>query len=214
MLQCVSLFYTDFQGIVELYGNDIRSYSPKERARRMAVLPAEHDIPFDFSVYDIVAMGRTPHIGLVPHVTEHDHQRICAALQSTATASFADRSIHDISSGERQRVFIAQALCQEPAVLVMDEPTAHLDLVHQKEIMDILKTLNKNNQLTIIMVSHDINLAAQYCSRIMLMKQGTIIADGEPAQIMRAETMNILYGEGVTVVTQAETKRCCVHVKN
>jgi iron complex transport system ATP-binding protein len=213
LLKCVSRAYPCFEGAIAVNELDIRRYSQRRLAKIMAVLPSELLIPFDFTVYEIVSMGRTPHMGLFGPLSAHDTRLIADAHAATDTAHLASRSIHEISSGEKQRVFIAQALCQEPKIILLDEPTAHLDLIHQKEIMDLLKTLHITQRVTVVMVSHDINLAAQYCSRIILLKQGVIVADGEPAQIVNTDVISVAYGKGVGVHIDEISRKRFVYVQ-
>lgn len=183
-----------FGGTIHLNGENILNYSRKSLARMVGILPAELHIPFDFSVKDIVLMGRTPYTGFYSKFTLLDEEIVQDALQATDTQLFADRMIHSLSSGEKQRVLIAQALAQKPELLLLDEPTAHLDFNHRKKILDLLWDLNKTHGITIIMVSHDINYVSEYCSRLILLKDGIILADGTSHDIIKTENFHELYG--------------------
>ena len=187
------------RGEIILFGRSLSRLSRREIARRIAVIPQDSPMLFAFSVLDIVLMGRTPHIGRLRGVDERDIEIAHRALERTDTLHLRDRLITELSGGERQRVVIARALAQEPEVLFLDEPTSHLDLNHQVEIFDLLYHLNVETGLTVLCVTHDLNLSSEYCERIVLLKKGQIVDSGSPEQIITAENIRSVYGAEVIV---------------
>ena len=187
------------RGEIILFGRSLSRLSRREIARRIAVIPQDSPMLFAFSVLDIVLMGRTPHIGRLRGVDERDLEIALRALERTDTLHLKDRLITELSGGERQRVVIARALAQEPEVLFLDEPTSHLDLNHQVEIFDLLYHLNVETGLTVLCVTHDLNLSSEYCERIVLLKEGQIVDSGPPEQIITAENIRSVYGAEVIV---------------
>lgn len=201
LIRAISRLYPEMEGEILLNAKNLRHYSRKELAQFIGVVPAELYIPYDFSVRDIVRMGRTPYTTLYTRLTAHDEDVVSHALAVTDCLEIAERLINSLSSGEKQRALIAQALAQEPALLLLDEPTAHLDINHQKEIMDVLWHLNQDKKLTIVMVSHDVNCAAEYCSDIMFLKDGMLVQQGKPGDILDAEHIGNLYGTFIHVAS-------------
>jgi len=149
----------------------------------LALVPQEVSVPFAFTVAELVALGRTPHVHAWRGETAADRAAVQRALAVTETLALADRFYTDLSGGERRRVMIAMALAQEPRLLLLDEPTAHLDLHYQLALLDLLRTLNRRG-LTIVASMHDLNLAAMYFPRLVLLRSGTVIADGPPADVL------------------------------
>jgi len=182
------------EGAITVFGRDLESYSTTALARRVASVQAETTVPYEFSVREIAAMGRSPHLSSWKRPSGDDDAIVDEALETADITRFSSRPIQSLSSGERQRAFIAQALVQRPSLLLLDEPTAHLDLNHQVEIMRMLTRLNRHAGLTIMLVSHDIILAAEFCSRIILMDNGAIQAAGIPGEVITAERLSAVYG--------------------
>lgn len=156
-------------GTVNIESKDITSYDAKSLARRIAVVRQEFVPVFDFTVFEIVAMARTPYMSTLGFETDSDTAAIRRAMEVTDTYRFANRGLANLSGGERQRVFIARALAQETTILLLDEPTSYLDFKHQVDIYDLLKEAQQQTGKTIIAVTHDINLAVQYCDRALLL---------------------------------------------
>ncbi len=154
-----------------------------ELARYLAVVEQEREIGFDFTVREIVALGRLPHRGRFARETKADKQRIGRAMELANVAPFAERSIHELSGGEKQRVFLAMALAQNPRVLLLDEPTTYLDINYQLQIMEIL-CQQAVAGLTVLMAIHDLNLAAQYADRVAILHRGQLLAVGRPADVL------------------------------
>ncbi|UCD49074.1 MAG: ABC transporter ATP-binding protein [Phycisphaerales bacterium] len=158
-------------GTISIEAANIRSYRQRDLARKVAVVRQESIPPFGFSVAETVMMARTPHYGHWGFETQADRELVAEALDATDTAPFAWRPLADLSGGERQRVFIARALAQDTPILLLDEPTSFLDLKHQVEIYDLLKSVQRDRGRTIIAITHDINLAAQYCDRALMLQR-------------------------------------------
>jgi len=157
-------------GTISIEAGDIRSYSRRDLARKVAVVRQESIPPFGFSVAETVMMARTPHYGPWGFESQRDRTLLAEALDATDTTQFAARPLADLSGGERQRVLIARALAQDTPILLLDEPTSFLDLKHQIEIYDLLKSIQRDKGRTIIAITHDINLAAQYCDQALMLQ--------------------------------------------
>ena len=181
-------------GQVYLKGENIQSLSRRDMARHIAVIPQDTGFFFGFSVLEMVLMGRTPHLKRLQRAGKRDHALALEALQKTDLLPLKDRKLTELSGGERQRAVIARALAQEPEILLLDEPDSHLDIGHQMEVFDLLRELNCIQSLTLFCVSHNLNLAAAYCHRLMLMQAGRIVATGTPADVITPEHIYALYG--------------------
>lgn len=187
------------EGEVILEGRSLRSYPRREVARRLAVVPQMSPAPFEFTVREIVQMGRTPHLGRLQGERAADREAVRRALDLTETASFADRPATELSGGELQRVVIARGLAQESPIMLLDEPVAFLDINHQAQIFDLLARLNTEQGRSILCVSHDLNLAAEYCQRLVLLNRGRTVTDGPPEQVLTEERIEEVYGCQVVV---------------
>ena len=181
-------------GAVQILGRQVVHYAKKALARKLALVPQLPAEDFPFRVREIVLMGRSPHLGVLGLDREKDRLLADRAMEFTGVGQFADRRLDQLSGGERQRVFIARAICQEPEVLLLDEPTAALDLAHQVRIMDLMEQLKKDRGTTVIMVSHDLNLAAMYADRLLLMGKGKLVSLGPPVDVLRYEVLEKTYG--------------------
>lgn len=192
-------------GGLELFGRDLRGMRQDAVARAVALVPQDTLQVFPFTIAEVVLMGRFPHhqarwsLGALGWETEEDLRLAKAAMADLDIAHLAHRSIGDVSGGERQRAIIARALTQQPRVLLLDEPTAFLDLNHQIEICRTLRRLNETRGLTVVLVSHDLNLASQYCDRLMLLKEGRPFRIGTPDEIIRPDILQAVYGCAVLI---------------
>ncbi len=180
-------------GDIIIKGKNIEKYSRKELARIMGVVPQDMIPAFDFTVYEIVAMGRYPHLGIIDPISDNDERLIFDALKKTGTYDLKDKSIREISGGERQRVFIARAIAQDPAIILLDEPTSNLDIRYQIEILEIIEKMREGGK-TIVMSMHDVNLAIRYCTKLALISDGKIYAIGEPDIVINEESIQNVYG--------------------
>lgn len=173
---------------------DLLKMTPSELAKKMSVVPQTFNIDFPFSGLDTVLMGRTPFLKRFQAETDKDYSLAEWAMKLTNTWHFRDRSVTQLSGGELQRVILARALVQEPEIILLDEPTAHLDIQHQMELLELLESLNKTTNLTVIAVLHDLNLASQFSDEIIMLKEGEIFAQGPTAQVLTAENIRAVYG--------------------
>jgi iron complex transport system ATP-binding protein len=185
-------------GRVCLLGDEVSRLPRREAARRVAVVPQEFTVQFPYTVRQIVEMGRTPRLNLLGALAAVDHTAVDSALATTEIAHLADRVFNELSGGERQRVLLALALAQEGQVLLLDEPTAHLDIRWQIETLELLRRLNAERGLTILAAMHDLNLAARYFSRLILLNR-RVVADGPPSRALEQELLGAVYGAAVTV---------------
>lgn len=181
-------------GDVELFGRPLRGRSRKALARTIAVVPQTQPMDVPFCVAEVVLMGRSPYMGLLGMESPEDLRVAENAMSFTGVSELARRKFDRLSTGERQRVLIARAICQQPRIMVLDEPTASLDLAHQVHIMELMERLRSHDGTTIIMVSHDLNLAAMYADRLLLMRSGKIISAGSPGEVLNYETLERAYG--------------------
>ncbi|OPZ79659.1 MAG: Hemin import ATP-binding protein HmuV [bacterium ADurb.Bin429] len=186
-------------GEVLLAGMPVASYPPREVARRVAVVPQTSHPAFAFTVREVVEMGRHPYLGRFATPGSEDRQAVDEALALTDLLDLQHRPVDHLSGGEFQRVTIARALAQRPAVLLLDEPTAHLDIGHQLAIFDLLARLHVEQNLAVLCVSHDLNLAAEYCQRLLLLSIGTVYAEGAPTAVITQENLLAVYGTLVRV---------------
>lgn len=182
------------RGRIDLFGEPIHRFSRRALARRMAFVPQTIPIDFPFTVAQVVLMGRAPHLGMLGLEQENDHQIARQAMAFTGIGHLADRRLFQLSGGERQRVFIARAICQETPMILLDEPTASLDLAHQTRVMDLMNRLKAEKEITIVMVSHDVNLAAMYGTHLLLLKSGGVVARGLPDEVLTYEALEQAYG--------------------
>ena len=207
LLRAMSRIPMTRTGDILLDGRDIYSISAREFATRVAVVPQDTLVAFDFSVLEIVLMGRSPRLGRFAIESNRDTEIALDALKRTGTEHLKDRQINALSGGERQRVLVARALAQEPDVLLLDEPTSHLDISFQFEIMDLVKSLNRERGMTVLAVLHDLNLASQYCDRLVMIGQGRVQADGTPDEVITADNIRRVYGAEVWVRRHPATSR-------
>jgi iron complex transport system ATP-binding protein len=182
------------KGQLEIFGRPIRSYSGKALARNVAVVPQMPPADVPFTVAEVVLMGRSPHLNLLEIEKRRDLELAQRAMSFTNVEHLAGRRFDQLSAGERQRAFIARAICQQPRIIVLDEPTAPLDLAHQVHVMDLLERLRSEEKITIIMVSHDLNLAGFYADRLLLLKDGGVVSLGKPDEVLTFQTLEQAYG--------------------
>lgn len=197
---------TPDKGSILLDGENILKMSYKKSARKMAVVGQENDVPFDFMVEEIVAMGRSPHKKMFDIDNEHDKQIIYHALEHMGMEQMAKKNYLNLSGGEKQRVIIARAIAQESDFMILDEPTNHLDISYQMEIFDFIKRLN----VTVLSAIHDLNLAALYCDRIYVLKKGKIVLCGTPEEVFTPENIYDIYGIHSSVMKHPVTGKMSI----
>ncbi len=187
------------RGEVLLEGKPLKDYSRRQVARRVAMVPQDSTFGLNFTAYEVVLLGRTPYLERLQLERRSDHEAVERAMEVTDCWSLRDRRIWEISGGERQRVVISRALAQSPRVLLLDEPTSHLDIAHQVEVYELLADLNQKEGLTILAVSHDLSLAGEYCGKLALMEQGRIRAAGGKKDILEGGLLSEVYKQEVRV---------------
>jgi iron complex transport system ATP-binding protein len=180
------------QGDVMLDGQPLRHFTRKAIARQLALLPQQARIDFGFQVHDIVRMGRYPHRGRLRSPSPMDEAVVRQAMAVTGTEFLAQRLITEVSGGERQLILLAQALAQEPQFLLLDEPTANLDIAHQCQVMQLLQRLAQNG-MGVVAVMHDLSIAVRCFPRLILLDDGTVVEDGPPTEVLRVETIKRVF---------------------
>lgn len=191
-------------GEVRVAGKAVTRLSPGERARYLAVVPQARQLPGTFSVYETTLIGRTPYLGWLGQPGERDHSLTRWALERTELAAAAARQVGELSGGEQQRVLLARALAQDTPVLLLDEPTTHLDLRHQSSILNLARRLANETQRAILMVLHDLNLAGLYADRVALLAEGELFAVGAPDKVLTDENLAAIYQVPVNVIPHPE----------
>ena len=196
-LKCLYRVLQPSGGKIYFDGSELSSLSHRDRALKMAVVAQHSTVNFDFSVLEMVLMGRSPYKGLLDRNQLDDYEIARHALAEVGLSDFESRNFNTLSGGEQQRVILARALAQRTECLVLDEPTNHLDIKYQLELMTIVKRLDA----TVVSAIHDLNLAAIYCDRIIALKDGHIVCSGTPQEVLTAETIRHIYGVSAMVQT-------------
>ena len=201
LIRAISGLLATKKGAVRLEGRPIEGMRRRELARKMAVVTQSPEAVPPFSVEEFVLLGRGPHWGRLQFLeTKEDVEIADRAIALTGIGDLKDRRMGELSGGERQLAFLARALAQEPQVLLLDEPTAHLDIGHQIQIMDLLRRLNREDFLTIIVVLHDLNLAGLYSERLILLREGHLHKIGPPQRVLTAAVIQEVYRTAVTII--------------
>jgi iron complex transport system ATP-binding protein len=191
-------------GRILLGGNSLAAIPRNELARLIGVVPQNPSLPDTFTVFEVVILGRNPHLGLLAGETARDMAVVWQAMEKTGITHLAKRRIGELSGGEKQRVTIARVLAQEPQVILMDEPTANLDISQQMDILDLITGLCREKNTVVLIAIHDLNIAAQYCTRIIMLKNGQIYAEGTPAEVVTAENVREVFGADTTIYPHPE----------
>ncbi len=199
IIKLLNHLYTPWKGKILVDNKDVTKYKKKDLAKKMALVPQNTIIDYEFSVFDIVMMGRFPYKNRFSRENQHDYNIVEKALKDTNTYHIKDKFITEVSGGERQRVLIAKAIAQEPEIILLDEPTAHLDINHQIEILNLLKKINKEENTTIILAIHDINLATRYSDLIYILKDGFIVDEGSPDKVITKNNIESTYNIQVAI---------------
>ena len=200
VLRIISGVLSPSDGRVRVDGHDLSALKPADRAALVSVVPQNPTLPLTFRVVDLVLMGRNPHLGLLRWEGRRDREIAWRAMELTEIGHLARRPLGSLSGGERQRAVVAMALAQEAPVMLLDEPTASLDLAHQTGIMDMVRDFQEARAGTVLVAMHDLTLAAQYCDRIVMIADGRAYADGPPGAVLTGENISAVYGADVFIL--------------
>ena len=199
LLRVISGVLPTMKGQVRVEGSGVREIGRRKLAQIMACLLQDLSLDLAFTVREVVLMGRSPHLPRIGGETARDFDVARRVMELCDVSHLAERPITEMSGGERQRVLIAMCLAQEPRVLLLDEPTSHLDIGHQLSVLDLIAKLNRQTGVTVIAVLHDLNLAAEYCQRVLVVDEGRVAALGTPAEVLTAGMVSTVYGTTVLV---------------
>ena len=205
LLRSMSRLLRPRSGQVVLDGREVHRTPARQLARTLGLLPQSPIAPEGITVADLVGRGRHPHQGLLSRWSSDDDRAVAEALEATETTALADRSVDELSGGQRQRVWIAMALAQQTDVLLLDEPTTFLDVSHQVEVLDLLTDLNRRRGTTIVMVLHDLNLAARYADHLVALAAGRVHAAGTPGEVLTEDCVRAVFGLDSRVVADPTT---------
>ncbi len=194
LMRLVSGVLPHGRGEIKIAGRSLKRYSGRELARKIAYVPQTVSQAFPFTVEELVLLGRSPHQGILGMNTRQDYDAAHQAMGFTNVDHLGQRTLDQISGGERQRVFIARAICQDPEIMLLDEPASALDLAHQVMLMDLMERLKRETGITIVMVSHDINLAAMYSDHMVLLAGGRVVRNGPPARVLDPSMLEQVFG--------------------
>ncbi len=207
LVRAITKAVTPAAGVVRVCGQDVSRLRQSFLARQVAVVPQDPSLPEGFSAFECVLMGRTPHLRLLQNEGQEDIAAAQRAMAATDTLELASRPVSELSGGERQRVAVARALAQETPVLLLDEPTAHLDIGHQVSVLELVRSLCREKGKAVLAVVHDLTLAGQYCDRLVMLSGGAVVAEGEPGDVLREELLSQVYEAAVTVLPHPQTGR-------
>lgn len=205
LLRGLSRLLRPAAGQVLLDGRDVQDLGAKDLARRLGLLPQSPITPGGITVGELVALGRAPHRGWFARSSARDREAMDAALDATGTAPLRERLVEELSGGQRQRVWIAMALAQDTGVLLLDEPTSFLDLAHALEVLEVIRHLNRAKGVTVVMVLHDLNLAARYAEHLVLMTDGAVTAAGDAREVLTEPHLASAFGLRARVVEDPVT---------
>ncbi|HML45505.1 MAG TPA: ABC transporter ATP-binding protein [Clostridia bacterium] len=205
-LRAMARLHPYSKGTVYLDGSLMKALKSRQVAKVLAFVAQAQALPPDMTVEDLVGRGRTPHHALFAGLSQSDRAAVDEALACTRLTDMRGRSIYALSGGERQRAYLAMALAQQPALLLLDEPTTYLDIGYQYEVLELIRDLNRNKGLTIVMVLHDINQAARYSDRLAVLKDGRLQAVGTPEEILTEDRIRQIYGMRVRILNEPATR--------
>ena len=211
LLRTISGILNYREGTVRLDGDDLKSLSSRDIAAGLALIPQIAPYTHGFTSIELVLMGRYPHLGRFQIEGKEDDRIARDSMRLTRTEQFADRTLDTLSGGERQRVFVSRALAQQPRVLLLDEPTSNLDVLHQLKVLDLVRQL-VDDGLTAVAAIHDLNMAARYCDRLVLLKGGRVVAEGSPEEVLVPETIQSAFGVRAAVYRDPMTDSLAISV--
>jgi ABC-type cobalamin/Fe3+-siderophores transport system ATPase subunit len=200
LLRAVSGVIPLAAGRIEVGGQALETLSPAQRARWLAMVPQARNLPQAFTARELVTFGRTPHLNWLGQLSSRDEDVITSAMQRTDTLTLSDRPLGQLSGGEQQRLLIARALAQASPILLMDEPSTHLDLQHQLSLLDLIRRLAHDDGLAVLLVLHDINLVARFADAVMIMVDGRIQAGGLPQEVLTPDELSRAFNVSIQVV--------------
>ncbi len=198
LLKVITKILKPSSGSIMLNGEDIKKIPASQYAKSVSFLPSDIEVSFSYTVEEFVAMGRFPYTGRYGNVSAEDRNKVRDVLEKFGIGSYDSRNIQELSDGEKQRVFLAQAIVQEPSVIILDEPTSHLDIGHSFKILDIIKGINRTG-ITVISVLHDLNLASEYCTQLLMLKNGEIFSQGSSEEVLTYANIEQVYQTKVLV---------------
>ncbi len=204
LIRSISGVLSPRQGSVVVDGIDLLRLTAAQRARYLAVVPQARQLPSAFTVQQSVLLGRTPYLGWLGRTREIDHRLVEMALEHTRLTALADRRVGELSGGEQQRVLLARALAQDTPILLLDEPTTHLDLEHQSSFFNLVHKLANDKKLAVLLVLHDLNLAGLYADQVALLVEGRIHITGTPQEVLTESNLSAVYNVPVNVVPHPE----------
>lgn len=199
LFNCITGLWKPASGSISYCGKDITSASYRERAEIISVVPQDHEPPFPYTVFDAVLMGRAPHVGMLSSPSEKDRDKTSEAIEMMGIGHLSGRPYTKISGGERQLVLIARGIAQDSPVMVLDEPTSHLDLKNQIMVLDRVHETVTERKLTVLMTVHDPNLAMIYSDHVVMLHAGTVLSSGKPVDVLNNTHLKKMYGKSVTV---------------
>ncbi|MEV8516490.1 ABC transporter ATP-binding protein [Dactylosporangium sp. NPDC051484] len=206
LLRALARLLTPAAGQVVLDGKAIHAYPAKEVARRLGLLPQSSVAPEGISVAELVARGRFPHQRLLQQWSREDEAAVVAAMAATGVADLSGEPVDTLSGGQRQRVWVAMVLAQQTPIVLLDEPTTFLDIAHQVELLELCLRLNREQNTTMVAVLHDLNHACRYADHLVLMKNGRVVAEGEPGRVVTAERIEAVFGLRCLIIPDPETR--------
>jgi iron complex transport system ATP-binding protein len=205
LLKCISGYLPPVSGEIEIDGKAIGSYNRRELAKKIAIIPQNFQLQFEYQVRELVLMGRYPYLSYLGIYSRNDYHKVDSVLEELDLKEFTGKNFSELSGGEQQRVAIARALVQETPILLLDEAFANLDVNHAIGIMQILNGINLCRNMTIIVVSHNINLAVEYCEQVVMLKEGKVVQKGKPQEVITESILSEVYGQKIKVITNPES---------
>jgi iron complex transport system ATP-binding protein len=205
LLRAVARLMRPTSGTIVLDGRDLRDRAPRELARELGMLPQSNVAPEGMRVVDLIARGRHPHRGAFAPWSSEDEAAVRRAMEATGVVDLASRDVDTLSGGQRQRVWLAMALAQDTGVLLLDEPTTYLDIAHQIDAMELFRRINREQGRTIIAVLHDLNQAARYADRLVALRDGRVVIDGPPAEVLTPDAVERVFDLPCRVIDDPET---------